>query len=419
MPARTLDRHFSRRMLPLAAVATLVVAAVPPLSYWLATRQKLTDRAAVYAEQLAANLRIVAERQPRLWRYNAAKVYQATTAHRRLRDIGGMRVIDCAGQALFSPEGLGVGTGVSGGPTGRAAVIVHGRAVAFVEVTIDPSAERRALFGIAAVAAAIGLAVGLLLFLFPTTVVRRQARQLAETLDRLRAAESDLTTTNRGLEQRVATEVRAVRELSGRVVQIQEEERERIARDLHDGLGQGLTALQLEVEQARALPGQAPRHLAEAIRMCRDTLAELRRVVHDLRPPELAAQDAIEALRGQAERFEERTGVATSFRAVGGPLHAEDAGGCLFRVLQEALTNVSRHAGAREVGVTVVVGELEVTMEVVDDGAGFDAATKGDGAGLRGIRERCALLGGRTDVQASPGGGTRLAVSLPLRGGRR
>jgi signal transduction histidine kinase len=169
---------------------------------------------------------------------------------------------------------------------------------------------------------------------------------------------------------------------------------------------------------AVANPAEATRHLESAVRMCREALDEVRRVVRDLRPPELGAQDAIEALRGYAERFEERTGIATSFRALGGPLGGGDAAVCLFRVLQEALTNVSRHAAAHEVGVTVEVSVEQVSMEVADDGSGFDPAGGGSGTGLRGIRERCAFLGGSAEVQSTPGAGTRLAVRLPVRGGK-
>jgi signal transduction histidine kinase len=417
MPARALGRHFARRMLPLAAVAGLVVAVAPPVSYRLVAWEKLAEQAGIYARHLAAGLQAVAERQPRLWRYNAAKVYHATAAHRRLRDIGAVRIVACDGRTLFAPRGLGVGTGTADGPARRAAVVARGRTVAFVAVTMDASAARRTLLGIAVRSGVLGLGIGLLLFFFPTRVVRRQARELAEAMRRLEAAEADLTAANRGLAERVAAEVREVRRLSERVVRIQEEERGRIARDLHDGVGQALTGLQMGIEQALADPAAAGRHLEEATRMCRDTLAEVRRVVHDLRPPEFGADDAVEILRAYAERFEERTGIAAPFRAVGGPPGDGESAVCLFRVLQEALTNVSRHAEAREVGISLEAGPQEVRLEVVDDGKGFDVSRAGAGAGLRGIRERCAFLGGSAEVSSSPGAGTRVVVRLPVRGG--
>ncbi|MBI5480269.1 MAG: sensor histidine kinase, partial [Deltaproteobacteria bacterium] len=204
-----------------------------------------------------------------------------------------------------------------------------------------------------------------------------------------------------------------VRTVSERVVQTQEEERRRIARDLHDSVGQRLTALRLELELAR-VRGDAPARLPDVAHLCDEALQDLRRVVNDLRPPELDSADLTEILRGYAERFEVRTGIATSFRCQGPVAPPEKVATCLLRVLQEALTNVSRHAGAREVAVIVAATERSLTLEVADDGCGYDPWASSPGAGLRGIRERCAFLGGDMEVESSPGEGTRLRIRLPL-----
>ena len=378
MPFATLERDFARHMLPVAGLAAAVLAIVPPACYRIVAWQKLGVQAGVYAASIGVGVRRAAERDPYLWRYNVPKVLQAAAGHRAQPDIGRVRVTDCGGATLFAPERLAVGTGEGSGPAGWAPVGLRGRTVAWVEVETDPSHERRMLLRIALASLALGLAVGAFVYLLPVRVVRRRARDIAEAVGR-----------------------------------IQEAERSRIGRDLHDSVGQGLTALQIDLELARSRPDEAPRRLADCAAACEETLQDLRRVVHDLRPPELDGSGLAEFLRAYTERFELRTGIAVSLRTSGGEVASEEVATCLFRILQEALTNVSRHAAAHEVGVTLATSDATVSMEVSDDGRGFDPGTPHAGTGLRGMRERCVVLGGTLVVASRPGQGTRIAVSLP------
>jgi len=419
MPARTLEQTFSRRMLPVAALAGLVVAAAPPLSYRAVAWPKVRGQAGLYAASLAAATGRLVSEQPYLWRFNADKVLEATAGHRGQPDIRSVRITDCAGQTLFEPSGAdrgaGAGDGDGEGLAGWAPILRAGEAVGFVEVRVDTSAERRALGAIALFSALAGLAMGLLLYRFPTRVVRRQSGILEETLSRLRGAEVALTEANQQLAVRVEEAVAEARRLSERVVSVQEEERRRIARDLHDSVGQDLPALALELTLARGPGEDRAAHLQEAERCCEEAVREVRRVVHDLAPPELTAGALTEILRAYTERFEVRTGTAASFRLLGRSPTSQEVACCLLRVLQEALTNVARHARAGEVGVTLDVGEDFAALEVADDGAGFDPAQPASGAGLRGIRERCALAGGKMELASALGEGTRLKVRLPQR----
>ncbi len=404
MPARALEQTFSRRMLPLAALAALAVTLAPPAAYWAVARQKLEAQALAHATGLAAAMRELVARQPTLWRFDAEKVWQAAAAHRSQPDVREVRLTDCEGRTLLAEGGP-----PGAGPVGWAPILSEGGAVAFVAVRMDPAAERRAAGLIALFSGLLGLAMGAALYRFPTAVVREQARDLSSSLSRLRGAEQALTESNRELSARA-------RSLSERVVGIQEEERRRIARDLHDSVGQTLTALQLELSLAsKESPAPVP-HLDEALRCSEEAVGEVRRVVHDLRPVELGTASLPEILRAYVERFEVRTGTAASFRATGDAEPSEEVATCLLRVLQEALTNVSRHAGASEVGVCVGLGAEQASLEVCDDGRGFDASAPRAGSGLRGIRERCAFLGGTMEVGSAPGGGTRLRVALPPRG---
>ncbi|MGC4113765.1 MAG: response regulator [Myxococcales bacterium] len=348
MPARTLARTFSRRMLPLAALAGLVVAAAPPSSYRAVAWPKARVQAHLYATNVAAAMGRLVSQQPYLWRFNADKVLEATAGHRGQPDIRSVRITDCAGATLFEPSS---GGGAADGLAGWAPILRAGETVGFVEVRVDTSAERSALGAIALFSALAGLAVGLLLYRYPTRVVREQAGVLESTLSRLRGAEVALTEANQALAGRVEEAVAEARRLSERVVSVQEEERRRIARDLHDSVGQNLTALKLELALVRGSGAGEPAHLHDAERCCDEAVREVRRVVHDLAPPELTAASLPEIFRAYTERFEVRTGTAASFKLVDSGRTSQEVASCLLRVLQEALTNVARHATASEVGV--------------------------------------------------------------------
>jgi len=415
VPLAALPRQFARRMLPAAIAAGLTLALLPPLGY-LAQRG-LEEQATLYARHFATALQASAFAQPRLWRYDLPKVVQATAAYQGQQDIGSVEVRDCRGQLVFGPGELRLGTGRASGPSGSAAVVVHGRQIAEVRVVMDPGRPRARALRIAAVSLLLGLGLALFLLLYPTRVVRGQAGQLHRTLQLLREAEQQLRAANRRLEQQVVEAVEKVRALSARVVEVQEEERARIARDLHDGVGQALTALQIDLRLAMSQPEQASGHLEQATRLVEEALAETRRAVADLRPGELERLGLPGALRSCVEGFEARTGVSTAFRVAGSleGVPAEVAR-ALFRILQEALTNVSRHAGASEVGVVVERRqEGIVCLTVQDDGRGFDPGGQLEReGGLRGVRERAEFCGGRAEILSVPGEGARIEVQLPL-----
>ncbi|MBI5527317.1 MAG: sensor histidine kinase [Deltaproteobacteria bacterium] len=414
MPEGTLSRHFTRRMLPLSVSAALLMAATPPAIYRVVAWDKLGAQAGVYASHVGENLRHIIEREPLLWRYNSGKIVRAAIFRPGQRDVAEVRITDCAGAGLFSTEGLGVTTGQKGGPSAWAPVAVHGRTAAWVQVRMDHGYEIGVLAAIAAVSSILGLALGLALFFYPVTVVRGQARVVGDTLRRIEAAEADIRAANRDLCERVAAATAEVRRLSERVVSIQEDERGRIARDIHDGIGQALAAVQIELGLAAAHPEEAAPHAARAADICEETIRDLRRVVHDLRPVDLGASTLDEALRAVTERFERGTGIETSFSASAKTNVPEKTATCILRVMQEALSNVRRHAAAHEVAVSLDVEGSLVRMKIEDDGRGFDTSAKAEGAGIRGIRERCAFLGGEALIESTAGGGTRVSVRLPI-----
>lgn len=211
----------------------------------------------------------------------------------------------------------------------------------------------------------------------------------------------------------------SLRQLSTSVVEAREEERRRIARELHDELGQRLTALKMELS---ALPGvgslAARKERVEGLMtMLDDTLASVRRISSDLRPmmlDDLGLNPAIEWLAREAAR---RMGIEVAVRLSEneGPLDDRVAT-AVFRMVQEALTNVARHARATDVTVSLRQHDGELELVVEDNGIGYpQGAMQREGSfGLLGMRERAAMLGGRLEYTNAPGSGARLTVRLPL-----
>ncbi|HEX2109807.1 MAG TPA: GAF domain-containing sensor histidine kinase [Rubrobacteraceae bacterium] len=200
------------------------------------------------------------------------------------------------------------------------------------------------------------------------------------------------------------------------------EERNRLARELHDTITQGLTATTLQIESADALldvgsnAERARESLRRALSITQFNLEEARRSVLDLRAAPLEGRSLSEALKALVNEWEAETGAATRFQAINGrrplPPRVEVA---LYRICQEALTNVARHAEAERVTVRLIATTEQVQLIVEDDGRGFDASEAVDRHGLVGMNERTRMLGGTLDLRTRPGSGTRVQVTVPLK----
>jgi PAS domain S-box-containing protein len=242
--------------------------------------------------------------------------------------------------------------------------------------------------------------------------------------DELRAARDELEArvTERTAELTRANEARL--ELVRRLVRAQEAERRRVSRELHDGLGQELTALILGLKALeRAVPEDAPGRAR--LREVEEVVGRISREAHDLavelRPTALDDLGLGAALSDYVARWSARTGVTASFQPLGlegGRLPAE-VETAVYRVVQEALNNVAKHAGARRVGVMVSRQEAELVTLIEDDGRGFDPdlAPTGSGRrslGLLGMRERVGLVGGTLVIESGEGQGTVVQARIPL-----
>ena len=209
--------------------------------------------------------------------------------------------------------------------------------------------------------------------------------------------------------------------LAMRVVQVQEDERKRIALELHDAVGQMASALGMELGRIESLSQSSRPEFHEKIREVKQMNADVIRAVKELatglRPAMLDQLGLGPALRSHAREFERRTNITTAIQT-DGELDSipEPHRTCIYRIVQEALNNCGRHAGAHNVTISLAGGLDLIKLTVRDDGVGFDVARKSEtGLGLVGIAERVRDLDGKLKIDSKPGNGTRLEVELPVK----
>jgi len=197
------------------------------------------------------------------------------------------------------------------------------------------------------------------------------------------------------------------------------DERQRMAREIHDTLAQGLTGIitELEAAQQTASETERERRISNAKRLARDSLADARRSVQALRPRALEDSKLPDALAGEVARWTATSGVPAEVKTTGDPraLHPE-VEVTLLRVAQQALANVAKHAAASHAWVTLSYMEDIVTLDVRDDGTGFsppEESNAGGGFGLIAMRQRVNRLAGRLEIESEPGAGTAVSASLP------
>jgi two-component system, NarL family, sensor histidine kinase UhpB len=214
-----------------------------------------------------------------------------------------------------------------------------------------------------------------------------------------------------------------LRALSRRLLEVQEEERGRLARDLHDDIGQVLTALKIQLESLqRAADPALHARVAEGVETVQHTLERVRQLSLSLRPPQLDDLGLAAALRSHLDRQALIAGIAAHFDAAEAPHELDpDTETACFRVAQEAINNVLRHAHAHNLWVRLFTAGGRLALAVRDDGRGFDLeaararAASGASLGLVGMEERIALARGTLELRAAPGEGTVLLATFPVR----
>lgn len=257
--------------------------------------------------------------------------------------------------------------------------------------------------------------------------LKRSLDDIAAANDALEARVADRTRELAQLYEELQEREQARLALLRKVISAQEDERKRLARELHDETCQTLAALGVRLDVALSAVGDGParRAIDEARALASRSLDEVRRMMYDLRPAVLDDLGLVPAITWYAERTLASRGIEVRVEAEIGHELPKEVETPLFRVVQEVLTNVARHARAEHVLVQLTDEDDRLRIEVEDDGVGFDPGTVaparggGRGWGLMGIRERVDLVGGRLEINSSPGSGAHVVIEVPLPQGDR
>jgi len=252
-------------------------------------------------------------------------------------------------------------------------------------------------------------------------LARKRQYEVRDHLRERQAAEEALRRAHDALETLVEQRTAALRRLSVKLLRVQDEERRRLARELHDSLGQDLTAAKISLDMLAQECQTISAHLRDARTLVDRSISDTRTLSHLLHPPLLDEAGFISAAKWYVEGFGKRSGIVTKLdlpqQILRLPRRAETA---LFRIMQEALTNVHRHSGSRAVEVSVCANETNVVLTVKDFGMGVPREvldrfwkTGNVGVGLAGIRERLKELGGFLEIESNLDG-TLLKATIPV-----
>jgi signal transduction histidine kinase len=431
--------YLAGQLRPLAVVLAAIVTVTAPTAFYVLGMRSLKVQAQVAARQVGDVIRSDIERRPAMWKYDAVKLIEHIRSYELQESVARVEVVDDRevpidprhAEALAELDQSLLLWQVSD-------VVVNNANVARVWVAMSTLELRRQAWLLLAAFGGLALTLAGLTYWLPMRAVGRAEDEIEALLARLEASKAELAALNAGLERLVEARSSALssalgevkekelrlRELSARAVELQEEQQRSIARDLHDSAGQTLTAIRINLQLVGNLlehgrtdqDARAKELAARTTALVDETVEEIRRAVRSLGPAVIEDVGLGRAIERMCEDVEHRSGLLVEHEIMLGeraPPRAIET--TCYRVVQEALTNVIRHARAGQVSVKVVAGTDAIEIVVVDDGVGIAAASGGGGRGLAGMRERVELLGGRLDVVAERDGGTRLSASIPLR----
>lgn len=428
---------------PLVALLFLVVGLSAPLAYGFLAREAERSAAKASASEIAVLLSREAAERNALWRYDTPKLLEHLWVYRRQSSVARIRVLDARGVVVdlsdpLAPDGesASMPRSLMSSLTSSSLTWVHapigadGQRAGSVWVASSLASSRRTTLVLLLGFGLLGVLLALALHRFPLGILRRLELRLADsrralgelnaTLEaQVRARSHELNLANEDLRQKE----HRLREMSQRALALQESERRAIARDLHDGAGQSLTALRIELEllrQAAADP-RVTGHAVRASEISDAVMEDFRSALAQLAPAVLDEAGLEGAIERLLENVREQTGIAanahfTSRAAADAAPPAQPVQVTCYRVVQEATNNAVRHGKPNAIDVYLERSEGELLLRIVDDGSGFPMNAEGAGGhGLRGMRERVELLGGEISFASQPGQGTTVAARLPLR----
>lgn len=364
---------------------------------------------------------------PSIYFEDRAALEEALSGTRNDKDVAYVIVTDPAGRTLasFHPERAAAGRGVY---EVTAPIREGTRELARLRIGMSLARLHREIAATRVnilILSALILAAGLIAVVLISNVLTRPLREVAAGAQRIAAGElthrvpsgrsdeiGQLASTFNDMAAKIAERDASLRQLTKRLLSIQEQERVRIAREVHDELGQALTAMKIDLQQiGRNHRMQEP---LSAIAHNIDEIVELvRRIAADLRPAILDDLGITAALEQQLRRLRESTGIRTTLTVSEEPEIDMLTGATLYRIAKEALSNIVRHANATAVEVSLALIDGAAVLKIRDNGRGMPPAIDPKSLGLLGIRERAELLGGSVTIDSQPGEGTMLKAILP------
>jgi signal transduction histidine kinase len=430
---RRLVQYLGARLGPLAILVVIVTCVSAPLAFFVLGRRALGVRAEATAQQVAAVIQQDAAERTRLWKYDSPKVLQHIVAYQTQQGIAHIDVVAANGARVETSGDAATLADVH--VIWRSApILVNNARVGDVWVAAPTDDLRRDALVLLIAFAALGSVLGGLMYLVPMRSAGRAQHEIEDLVQRIEHSQAALASLNENLEHQVderSTELRRaygelkekeqnLREISTRAVKLQETERRGIARELHDSAGQALTAIRIHLQlmtdllQSKVGDEKLTDLARRTTSMVDDTVEEIRRAVNQLGPAVLDDVGLEAAIRRAGDDLHETTSVEVQVNVeLDAKLDASVESTC-YRIVQESLTNVARHANASRVEISVVGRGDEVELVVRDDGKGFDPDTrKLESRGVIGMRERVELLGGDLRVDSAPGKGTTVSARLP------
>ena len=251
--------------------------------------------------------------------------------------------------------------------------------------------------------------------------LKQRTIELEASNQSLKRAKGELRKASKGLEQQVQARTKELRDLSGKLIRTQEAERRRISLELHDRLGQDLALLSIQIERLIQKAPESQAQLNEQLQVLSTRTKELSSKVqtlsHQLHPAQLVHLGLVAASSSLCHEVSQSSDIQIDFshsdvsRSI-----SPEVSTCLYRVLQESLTNVVKHSGAKTAQVELAGSPSEIQLQILDSGVGFDPKSTGSrgGLGLVGMRERLSLLGGELLIESRPSGSTWIKACLPL-----
>ncbi|MFH1434426.1 MAG: sensor histidine kinase [Pseudomonadota bacterium] len=433
-----LKEYFFPRVLPIMIIFVLIFSTIPPLLYFYLSVEGTRSKGDILAGEVANFLRREVYASPVLWKYDTFKLITHIQGFSIQPHLVGILIEDEHGAIVNVRDEAQLEH--YDGPFITWSMIplkIDNKLYGKVFVGFDSSEIRNSAFLLFIPFLVVGLVLAGGIYVYSRRLIGRAQDNMDSLFAQINETKEELDFLNKNLEKQVGDktmELKAAYEklkagkeqlarLSARSIMLQEEEKKSIARELHDSLGQTMTAIRIDIELLgkRDLDaGERQRLMKRSAGLIDEAINELRQVVELMRPPILDYAGLKSALESVVGKFEERAGarVSVSIEVGEGSIPPAVEIAC-YRIVQEALTNVMKHASAKSVDIAIAMAGSMMHIQVRDDGKGFDvkAAEKKEGRGMAGIRERAELLGGSAAWDTGPGRGCGLEVDLPFEAG--